>query len=61
MTTLWKRQELKEIGDWEQVQQAAWAARTEQLLQSGMEAGQLEEESDGLRACERCQQQCSRG
>ena len=59
MTTLWQRQELLEICAWEQVKQAAWTARMERLGRQGTGMECEDEESDGLWACEGCQQMCS--
>ena len=59
MTTLWQRQELLEICAWEQVKQAAWTARMERLGRQGTGMECEDEESNGLWACEGCQQMCS--
>ena len=56
MTTLWQRQELLEICEWEQVKQAAWTARMERLGQQGTGMECRDEESDDMRVCEECQQ-----
>jgi hypothetical protein len=47
---LWQRQELLEICEWEQVKQAAWAARVERLGQQGTGMECRDEESDDIPA-----------
>ena len=49
MTTLWQRQELLEICEWE-VNQAAWSARMEWLGQQGTGMECRDEESDDIPA-----------
>ena len=60
MTTLWQRQELLEICEWEQVKQVVWAARMDRLGQQGTGMECNDEESDDMQVCEGCQQMCSR-
>ena len=59
MTTLWQREELLEICEWEQVKQAAWAARMERLGQHGTGMECNDEGNDDKWECKQCQQVCS--
>ena len=52
MTTLWQRLELLEICEWEQVKQAAWAARMERLGQQGTRMECNDEGSNDMWVCE---------